>query len=62
MTPSTKALKAIRLAFKEQGPGIDALQGVQGMAVFVNFDKPGSAIVEIKPSMSQKIDLTEALT
>lgn len=58
MTPSTKALKAIRLAFKEQGPGIDGLQGLQGMAVFVNFDKPGSAIVEIKPSMSQKVDLT----
>lgn len=61
MTPAQKALKAFRLALREQGPGIDALQGVCGMAVFINFDKPGSAIVEIKPSMSQKVDLTEVL-
>lgn len=62
MTPSTKALKAIRLAFKQQGPGIDALQGVQGFALFINFNKPGSAVVEIKPSMSETVDLTEVLT
>lgn len=62
MTPSAKALKAIRLAFKERAVGLDAfLRHDESLAVFVNYAKSGRAIVEIKPTGAEQIDLTETM-
>jgi hypothetical protein len=62
VTPTARALKAIRLAFKERAPGLDAfLRPDESVAVFVNYTKAGRAVVEIKPIASEQVDLTEML-